>query len=297
MPTAAVGNIELAYDVHGDPQDPALVLMAGLGNPLLFFEDEFVQGLVDRSFRVVRFDNRDSGLSTTLDEAKVDMGDVLDAIGSGRHIDLPYTVSDMAADAVGLLDHLGIDRAHVLGVSLGGMVAQSVAIEHPTRVQSLTLVSSTTGSADVGQPTPEAIVALLSPNQGTSRAEMVEHDVASRRIWATVEYFEEAQTRSYFEALYDRGYSPGGQARQMAAVLAAPDREPSLARLSVPTLILHGTDDKLIAFDGGARLAELIPGAELVELQGMGHDLPAAYWGPVIEAITQLAVRSMTGAR
>lgn len=290
---ARLDDVDIAYDVHGFDDDPPLVLIPGLGTQLIFFEDEFVQGLVDRAFRVIRLDNRDVGLSTRFDDHPLDIADVLAAVDGGAAVDLPYTLEDMAGDVAGLLDHLGLDRAHVLGVSLGGMIAQTLAISRPERVQSLTLLSSTTGNRAVGQPSPEAAEAILAPSPAGERDDVVDANVRARRIWSTADHFDEAWTRAYFEAVYDRSPGPDGSVRQLAAVLLAPDREPDLARLGVPTLVLHGTDDKLIAPSGGHRLSDLIPGAELVQLEGMGHDLPPHFWAPVIESVTQLAIRSL----
>ena len=206
---------------------------------------------------------------------------------------MPYSLRDMAADVVAVLDDAGIDRAHVLGVSLGGMIAQTMAIEFPDRVQSLSLLSSTTGAADVGQPSSEALEALLAPGpDDPSREAVVEADVAARAVWSTPGHFDEDWTRDYFGRCYDRAHHPAGQSRQMAAILSAPDREGALAQLAVPTVVMHGTADMLVGQDGGTRLAELIPDAEFVELDGMGHDLPPHFWAPIIEAITQLAIRS-----
>lgn len=295
MPVAKLGDVEIAYEDHGSTEDPPLLLIAGLGNQMYFFEDDFVQALTDRAFCVIRFDNRDSGLSTAFDE-EIDIGALVEQLGSGGSVRAPYSVGDMAADVVGLLDHLGIDRAHLLGVSLGGMIAQCVAIEHPGRVQSLTLLSSTTGAPDVGQPAAESLAALLAPGPGGDRDAIVAADVETRRIWASSEHFDEDWARQYFADAYDRSHRPGGMARQLAAVLSEGSREDALALLHVPTLVAHGTEDKLISPDGGARLAEIIPGATLLELEGMGHDLPPHYWAPLIESVTQLAIRSISVA-
>lgn len=292
MPVARLGNVEIHYDdQYFSDDDPPLVLVAGLGAQLIFFEDEFVQGLIDRAFRVIRIDNRDVGLSTRFADA-VDLPLVLSALAEGREVVPPYTLSDMARDVVAVLDHLRLESAHLLGVSLGGMVAQLVAIEHPERVRSLSLLSSTTGAADVGQPTEEAMAALLAPGPTGNRDAIIEHDVEVRRVWSTTDHFDEAWTRGYFARCYDRSHHPEGVSRQMVAVLCAGEREQELSGLGVPTLVMHGTDDKLLAPSGGARLAELIPDAQYVELEGMGHDLPPHYWAPVIEAITALAVSS-----
>lgn len=294
MARATSGDIEIEYDVQGFyDDDPPLVLIAGLGCQLIFFEDEFVQGLIDRAFRVIRMDNRDVGLSSWLDGHPVDLGEVYTALAAGEAPKVPYSLRDMAADVVAVLDDAGIDRAHVLGVSLGGMIAQTMAIEFPDRVRSLSLLSSTTGAPDVGQPSAEALEALLAPgSDDQSRDAVVEADLAARSIWSTPGQFDEDWTRDYFGRCYDRAHHPAGQGRQMAAVLSAPDREAALAQLAVPTVVLHGTADTLVGQDGGTRLAELIPDAEFVELDGMGHDLPPHFWAPIIEAITQLAIRS-----
>ncbi len=289
---ASSGDLRIAYEVHGQDDDPALVLIAGLGAPLLFFDDELVEGFTDRAFRVIRLDNRDVGLSSSVDGPDVDLGDLRAALAGGDASDPPYRLADMAADVIAVLDDAGVDRAHVLGVSLGGLIAQSLALDWPERVRSLTLVSTSTGSPRVGQPSAEALSALLAPAPDGDRAALIDHDVATRRVWSTPDHFDEAWTRSYFAACYERGQHPGGLGRQLAAVLAEPDREDRLRQLEVPTLVLHGTADNLVAPDGGARLAELIPGATHVVLDGMAHDLPPHYWSPIIEAVTQLAVRA-----
>ncbi len=293
MPIARSGSLDIYYEDDAElPDDPPLVLINGLGSQLIFFEDEFVQGLIDRAFRVIRLDNRDAGLSSSVDHA-TGSGEVLDAWASGDTLEAPYTLSDMAGDVVALLDHLELDSAHILGVSLGGMIAQTLAVEHPDRVRTLTLLSSTTGSPDVGQPTQEAIDALFAPPPGGDLDAQIQADVEARRIWSTTAHWDEAWTSDYFRRCYERGNNPDGTARQMAAVAASGDREATLPGLDVPTVVLHGTDDKLVNASGGARLAELIPGASFVELDDMGHDLPPHYWAPVIEAVTQLAIRSL----
>lgn len=291
--TARSGGLSIHHDVRGDPDDPVLVLVAGLGAQLVFYPDELVQGFCDRMFRVVRLDNRDSGMSSSWPGPAVDLAALGAAAGAGEPVEPPYSLADMAGDVVAVLDAVGADCAHVLGTSLGGMIAQVLAVEHPERVQSLTLVSSTTGEADVGQPSPEALAALLRPAPTTTeRAALVTADVEVRRVWATPQYFDEDELRTYFELTHERGVNPAGTARQMAALVGAPSRVDALAELSVPTLVVHGTADPLIAPSGGDRLAELIPDAELLLLEGMAHDLPSHYWAPLIEAVTRLAVRA-----
>lgn len=291
MPLAHSGDLDIYYEVEGfSDDDPPLVLIAGLGAQLLFFEDELIRGFVDRSFRVVRLDNRDSGLSSSV-HVDLDTADLHRAAEGSVALDAPYGLDDMAADVVAVLDHVGAERAHVLGVSLGGMIAQAMAIRFPERVHSLTLLSSTSGSPSVGQPSAEALEALIRPRPpDQSRDEVIEADLEDRMIWATTEHFDAEMARHYFGRCFDRARNPAGMTRQMAAVVTAADREAELATLDVAALVLHGTEDKLIAPDGGERLAELIPGAGFVELEGMGHDLPPHYWAPLIEAVTQLAI-------
>ncbi len=295
MPLAPVGDIELFYESFGDEADPTLLLVMGLGAQMITWPDEFCRGLADRYFHVVRFDNRDIGLSSKLDHHEFDEAEALARLAAGEPIDVPYSMSDMAADAVGLLDHLGVDRAHVVGQSLGGMIAQVVAIEHPDRVLSLTSISSTTGAPDVGHPTREALTALLESG-AEGRAAVIEQDMRKRKAWATPGEVDDEELRDFFARIYDRSYHPPGNSRQLGAVLTAANREPLLARLDVPTLVVHGDADPLVAVDGGRRTAEVVPGAELLILEGMAHDLPARYWGPIIEAITSLAARAVHAA-
>ena len=270
---ATSGDLHIFYDTFGSADDPPLVLVCGLGSQVLYWRDEFCYGLVDRGFFVVRVDNRDAGLSTYLPD------------------DAAYTLSDMARDIVAVIDAIAADRVHLVGQSLGGMIAQTVAIEHPNRVQTLTSISSNTGNLEFGQPSDEALAALTSPAPST-RDEQIERDVATRRVWASPSWFDEAETRAYYTASYDRAHSPTGSLRQFAAVLESGSREDALRTLSVPTLVVHGTLDTLVAPDGGARTAELVPGAELLTIEGMGHDLPVEAWQQIISAITAMAARS-----
>lgn len=290
---APSGALAIHHDVRGEPDDPALVLIAGLGAQLVFYPDELVQGFCDRMFRVIRLDNRDCGRSSSWPGPAVDVAALGEALVRGEPVRPPYTLSDMAGDVVAVLDAVGVERAHVLGTSLGGMIAQVLAVEHPDRVQSLTLVSSTTGEPDVGQPTPEALAALLRPSPATTDREvLVAHDVEIRRTWATPAYFDDDEIRAYFALTHERGVNPDGTSRQMAALVCEPPRPDALAALRVPTLVVHGDADPLIAPSGGERLVELIPDAELLVLEGMAHDLPSHYWAPLIEAVTRLAIRA-----
>ncbi|MEV4318560.1 alpha/beta hydrolase [Actinocrispum sp. NPDC049592] len=263
--------MRLEFETFGDSRDPALVLIMGLGAQLIDWQVEFCEGLVAEGFHVVRFDNRDVGLSD----------------GS----EAPYVLADMAADTVGLLDRLGIERAHVVGVSMGGMIAQQLVIDHPGRVLSLCSIMSTTGDRSVGRGTPEALAALTRP-AATSREQFIEGAVRAAGITGSpgfetpVAELEERAARKY-----DRAYRPEGTQRQLQAVLASPDRTEGLRNVTVPALVIHGEDDPLVGVSGGRATAEAIPGAELMVIPGMGHDLPRALWPHVIEAITANARR------
>ncbi|MCB0997478.1 MAG: alpha/beta hydrolase [Acidimicrobiales bacterium] len=291
MPTADANGISLHYDTFGDPADPTMVLVSGLGTQMIMWLEEFCESLVDRCFHVVRFDNRDSGLSTRFDEP-VDLMAVQQAVASGESPPVPYRLADMASDVVGLLDALGIDSAHVVGASLGGMVAQRVAIDHPTRVRSLTSMMSTTGAPDVGQPSREALVALLEPTP-LGREAVIAAGLACRRIWGSPDHLDEDALRAYFARCYDRAPDGDGANRQFAAVLVDGSRDAELATVRCPALVVHGDHDVLIHPSGGERTAAVLPDAELLMLEGLGHDLPSPYWQQVIESLTRLAIRTL----
>jgi pimeloyl-ACP methyl ester carboxylesterase len=292
VPLASVDNIEINYETHGPSDGVPLLLIMGLGNQLTTWPWEFCQGLVDREFLVIRFDHRDTGLSTRLDDLEYDISDDVARLLAGEPSLAPYSLEDMAADSLGVLDHLGLERVHLLGQSMGGMIAQAVVIENRSRVMSLTSMSSSTGSHDVGQPSKEALQALLEP-AAVGREAKIEQNVRSRRIWASPEHFDEEFTRQHFEQAWERGGdSSAGSARHAGAVISAADREPRLAQLDVPTLVIHGDKDALVDPSGGLRTAEVIPDAQLLMLEGMGHDFPAPYWAQIIESVTTLAARA-----
>ncbi len=267
MPFADNGDIRICYDTIGDPEDPPLLLVAGLGNQLVTWQEEFCSSLVDRGFFVIRIDNRDCGLSSILTD-----GD-------------EYTLHDMADDAIAVLDALGLERVHLFGHSLGGMIAQAISIDHPARVSSMTVLSTSTGNWHYGKPSEEALAAMSRPFS-LDREESFESDVANRRLWASPSWFDEELTREQFRVAYDRSFAPGASTRQFLAIMQSPDREDALRHLSVPTLVMHGTLDPLIAMDGGQRLASLVPGAQFMEIEGLAHDLPIQVWQQVISAIT-----------
>ena len=280
MPTTAANGIELTYESHGDPSAPTLLTIHGLGAQLTDWRPGFAEGFVDQGFHVVAFDNRDVGRSTWFDDAgEPELGALL----ADPSVPVPYLVADMAADAVGLLDALGIGRAHILGVSMGGMIAQQVAIDFPDRTRSLTSIMSTP-SPRVGPPTPEASAALLvAPAEG--REAVIEQSVAGSRVVASPGFpFDEAGLRARAGVHYDRGHHPVGAARQLAAILASPDRTEGLHGVTVPTLVVHGADDPLVTLPGGLATAAAVPGADLWVIEGMGHDIPA-------EILPELAAR------
>ncbi len=284
MPIAGANGIEIFYDTVGDPSDPTMLFVNGLGGQLIEWPDELCAMFVARGFHVVRFDNRDVGLSTHL-EGDADVFALLASMGSDTAPAVPYLLSDMADDAVGLLDHLGIEHAHVVGASMGGMIAQQIAISHPDRVATLTSIMSTTGEPTVGLPSAEAMEVLLAPPAQT-REEAADNRVRHAHVWGSPGLFDEARIRSYSNALWDRDHDPGGPARQIAAILASGSRAERLAGLDIPTLVIHGTADTLVQPSGGERTAEVIPDAKLLLIEGMGHELPVPLWDEVVEAIS-----------
>jgi pimeloyl-ACP methyl ester carboxylesterase len=280
---ADLGDITLCYETFGDPDDPTMLLIMGLGAQMTSWDTALCEQLVAQGFRVVRFDNRDAGLSTFVDQP-VDVFEVMRAMGNGETPPVPYLIDDMARDAVGLLDHLGVGQAHVVGASLGGMIAQAVAIGHPERVASLTSVMSTTGDPEVGMPSSEAIAALLEPPP-TSREQLVDRRVANAAIWGSVGLVSEADLRAEAGASWDRQSRSDGVTRQFAAILASGSRSDALRVLEVPTLVIHGTVDNLVTPSGGERTAEVIPDAKLLMIEGMGHDLPRPLWPQFVDAV------------
>jgi pimeloyl-ACP methyl ester carboxylesterase len=245
----------------------------------------FCNGLADKGYFVVRYDNRDCGLSTKFDGQMVDPMAVMSAALSQQPLPpVPYTLSDMAADGIALLDHLGIDRAHVAGASMGGMIVQMMAIEHPTRLRSMTSIMSMTGDPEYGQSSPEAMAALLAPPPAERAAYIESAD--SWGIWASKKYHDPAEGRARAAESYDRSFYPEGGSRQLAAIFATGDRTERLRSVAVPTLVIHGRDDTLIGPSGGVRTAEVIDGAHLLLMADMGHDLPKPLFPIYFETIS-----------
>ena len=279
---AQVGEIELCWQRFGEPDAPPLLMIMGLGAQMILWPDGLCQLLADRGFGVIRFDNRDAGRSTVLTDAGAPS--ISQAL-AGEVGQAPYTLSDMAADAAGLLDALGIEQAHVLGSSLGGMVAQTLAIERPERVLSLASLMSTTGDREVGQPTPAGLEALTTAPP-TDRAGYIEATVRARAMIGSPGFpRDEERARDLAGRMYDRGYHPDGTMRQVVAILASGDRTPLLRELDVPTVVIHGEDDALIGVSGGHATAAAIPGSRLVLIPGLGHDLPAGSWETIADAV------------
>lgn len=287
---ADVGDLTLCYETFGDPGDPTLLLIMGLGGQMIEWHDELCAELAGHGFHVVRFDNRDAGLSTFFD-AEVDIFDVAARAMQGEPVEVPYLLADMADDAAGLLDHIGVVQAHVVGVSLGGMIAQTLAIRHPDQVASLTSIMSTTGDPDVGQPHPEAMQILASPPP-QSREQAQDRRVAAHHVWGSPGLTSEDELRAAAGRSWDRRHDPHGVIRQLAAILASGSRSDALRHLTVPTLVIHGTADKLIDPSGGDRTAEVVPDAKLVVIEGMGHDLPQPLWPQLVDEIVSHAHRA-----
>ena len=272
MPTASSNGIELCYDTFGDAADPTMLLVMGLGSQMIHWNDDLCDEIVGRGFHVVRFDNRDTGESTWLDGLPATVKGAL----AGGAVDVPYLLADMADDAVGLLDHLGVDRAHVFGVSMGGMIAQTIAIRHPARVASLASIMSTTGDPDVGTPTPEAMAARHGRAARHARRRTRTPPSTTPRCGAVPGCSTSPGSRETAGRAWDRGVNPAGTARQLVAIMSSGSRSVDLAALDVPTVVVHGTADTLVQPTGGERTAEVIPDAKFVVIEGMGHDLAAA---------------------
>jgi pimeloyl-ACP methyl ester carboxylesterase len=262
----------------------------GLGAQMTLWSPGFVSELLDRGFRVIRFDNRDAGLSTKTAGPPPDVMAMYAAFAAGQPIEAPYTLSLLAADAVGLLDALDIPAAHIVGASMGGMIVQTIAIEHPDRVLSLTSIMSTTGHTEVGQPDPEAMMALLSPVP-EGRAAAIDATVNTSRL-ISGDLFDEVESRRIATESYDRCFNPAGTMFQIAAIAASGDRTPALEQLDVPTLVVHGRQDPLVTLSGGEATAKAVPGADLLVFGLMGHDMPRRYWPQMADAIFNIAARS-----
>jgi pimeloyl-ACP methyl ester carboxylesterase len=283
---ARIGDVELAYETFGDPGDPALLLVMGLATQMLGWREELCAELAERGFHVIRYDNRDVGRSTKFSSHAPPTAAQL--LRRDRNA-AAYTLADMADDGVGVLDHLGIDRAHVVGASMGGMIAQTVAIRHPDRVLSLVSIMSNTGARWSGQPALRTYGILLK-RAPSDREGYIAHQLdVLAQIGSPGFPSEEEARRRTAEMSFDRGYDPTGGGRQLAAIIASGDRTSELRRIRVPTLVIHGTADKLVNPSGGRATAKAIPGARLLMIEGMGHDLPRGAWPQIIDGIVENA--------
>jgi pimeloyl-ACP methyl ester carboxylesterase len=293
--TAAVrvraGSIETVYDTFGDASAPPMLLIMGLGGQMIAWDDEFCAQLAARGYWVIRYDNRDIGLATKFSQAGLpDVMGLMQKMSLGQDVQVPYELCDMADDAVGLLDALEIDKAHIVGVSMGGMIAQSVAIHYPQRVRTLTSIMSTTGDLGLPQASPEVAALLVTPAP-PDRAGYIEHSLQNGRVLAGPIYpVDEELARKKAGQYFDRGLCPEGVMRQLAAVVASGSRKEALRSVNAPTLVIHGSADPLIPVEGGVDTANAVPGAELLIIEGMGHALPPVLCPQIIEAIAKHAV-------
>jgi pimeloyl-ACP methyl ester carboxylesterase len=286
---APANDVELCYQEMGDSDGEPLLLVMGLATQMIAWDEEFCEMLAERGFRVVRFDNRDIGRSTKLRSAglpgKVDLF-------IGRRGTAPYLLRDMAADTFGLMDHLGIESAHLVGASMGGMIVQTAAIESPERVRSLTSIMSTTGSRRVGHPSYRTFGLLLG-NPPRDREAAIERVIKTFKVIGSPGYpFDEERVRDLAGRSFDRGHNPAGIARQLHAITASGDRTSALHQLDLPALVIHGGNDLLVNPSGGRATAKAIPGARLRMIDGMGHDLPRALWPAFAEQIAANAARA-----
>lgn len=288
-PNVGPARIDIAYERLGDPSGPVVLLVMGLGAQLINWPDGFCEELVKRGLHVIRFDNRDVGQSTHMTSAPVPN---FMAAMAGDYSSVSYRLTDLAADAVGLLDVLGIERAHVVGASMGGYISQTMAIEHPQRVKTLTLIMTSTGDRRVGQPHPEAMQVFAGPTP-TTREQAIEKQVFASKLLGSPGFAREFDVVAERAGRgFDRGFDPVGMVRQAVAVVASGDRTSRLREVAVPTLVIHGIEDKLVDISGGRAVAAAIPGAELVEIDGMGHDLPRALWSQFATKIAELVSRA-----
>jgi pimeloyl-ACP methyl ester carboxylesterase len=275
MPTARNGDVEIYYETFGEADRPTLLVINGLGSQSINYADEWCGMFCAQGYQVVRFDNRDVGLSTKLDGTT-------------------YALSDMADDAIAVLDAIGVERAHVLGCSMGGMIVQRLAINHPERLLSMTSVMSRTGEPGVGESSPEALAFLTAP-PAASREAYIENQVAALHVYGSKpEWLDDDAIRARAAAAYDRCFCPAGFGRQISAVVHDGSRADELRQLDIPALVMHGSRDTLINPSGGRRTAELIPGAMYVEIEGMGHDYPPAVWPEWVRTWSDFAHASVT---
>jgi len=277
MAYAHNGDCTIYYETFGDPADPALLMVNGLGSQCINYKTEWCEMFAAKGLFTIRFDNRDMGLSTHFTDAPVgEQGEC-------------YRISDMAADAIAVLDDLGIEAAHIMGLSMGGMIVQTIAIEHPTRVLSMTSVMSHTGEPEYGASDPEALEQLMAPPP-TDRESAIQRWIDGLKIWGSPEFADEARWTKDAELAFERCFDPAGTTRQFMAIRASGNRVDGLRALHVPTLVIHGSKDTLIPPDGGIRTAELILGARFELIEGMGHDYPPQLWERWVDLVARHAL-------
>lgn len=286
---APVNGIDIAYETFGSPSDPPVLLVMGLGTQMIAWPDPLCEGLAARGHFVVRFDNRDVGLSTHLTDVPTPrLSEVM-----LRRQPPPYTIDDMADDAVGLMDHLGLSTVHLVGASMGGFIAQTVAVRYPCRLRSLTLIMTSTGSRRVGNPKPTLFARLTRGRVVADRAGAQQRALETFRIIGSRGYaFDEEYMADLAGRSYDRAYDPGGYFRQLSAIVTQPDRSTALRSLSVPALVIHGLHDPLVAYSGGLAAARQLRHSRFVGYSGMGHDLPRELWPEFEVEIASLAARA-----
>jgi pimeloyl-ACP methyl ester carboxylesterase len=276
---ARVGELEIAYECFGRRSHPVLLLAMGLGTQMVAWDEAFCRRLADQRLCVIRFDNRDIGLSTHwVQGGRPDLDALAQAQAGGQAVDAPYTLVDMARDTVGLLDALGIEQAHFAGISMGAMIGQEMAVNWPGRMLTLTSIMSTTGSPHLPPPTPAALEVLMKPFPADREGYIAAFVAAFHTLSGATHPTRDRLTRRWAEAHYDRGLNPDGITRQMAAIMASGDRTARLQQVRVPTLVLHGSEDPLLPLEHGRATARAIPGARLEIVDGMGHALPESLW-------------------
>ena len=288
--TSLPTGVDICYETFGEDSKPPILLVMGLGGPMGWWTSDFCTQLADRGYFVIRFDNRDTGRSTKLRQHRVTKKDIIKAfVGRAK---APYGLSDFAQDAFGLLDHLGINQAHLAGVSMGGMIVQTMAIAHPERVRSLTSIMSSTGKRGVGWTHPKLYPTMLG-SAGNTRDSYIERSLRSSAVIGSPDFrTDETIARARAAETFDRGWSASGVGRHMMAVLTQPDRTRDLSNLDIPTTVVHGLRDRLVNPSGGRATAEAIRGAEFVEIVGMGHDIPVQLYGTFVDAISRTAERA-----
>jgi pimeloyl-ACP methyl ester carboxylesterase len=284
---ADIGPVTLCYETFGEATDPAILLIMGLGTQMVAWREDFCRMLVDRGFFVIRYDNRDAGKSTSMSGRPI----TLRQLTTRRVKNPPYTLAEMADDAIGLLDHLGIQKAHIVGASMGGMIAQHVAMRYPARVLTLTSIMSTTGARLVGQ-SKMAVIPLFLGRPSGGEEDYIERAVKLFRAVGSKKQFDEDYVREGAALSWERGINSAGYGRQLAAITADGNRAKRLARINVPTLVIHGKDDRLVSPSGGKATAKAIKGAKLLLLDDMGHDLPRPVWPKLVDAIVDHTKRA-----